>query len=475
VTGRAVVVGAGPNGLAAAATLARAGLRVTVLEAEDTFGGGTRTSELTAPGLLHDHCSAVHAMAVGAPSILGLSLGRHGLTWRWAAVDLAHPLDDGTAGVMVRDIEETARSLGPDGNRWLRVFGASSASFGELQDDLMRPILSAIPRHPVLLARLGLLATVPATTLAHAFVTPQAKALFGGVAAHANRPLSDALSSAVGVALICACHRYGWPVAEGGSRAISDGLAAVLRDHGGEILTGRRVVALAELPRADVVMLDLGPGAVARLAGDRLPRRVERAYRRYRHGPGTYKVDVAVRGGVPWTNAACRRAGTVHAIGELVELVEAADQVDRGVMPTRPFVVVGQQALADPSRARGTLQPVSAYAQVPHGYTGDATAAILDQIERFAPLFRERIECLTITSPAGLEASNANYVGGDILTGAGTLFQTVFRPRVSRSPYATGVDGVFICSAATPPGPGAHGMNGWNAAHAALGWLGAAA
>jgi phytoene dehydrogenase-like protein len=276
------------------------------------------------------------------------------------------------------------------------------------------------------------------------------------------------MSSSVGVALICACHRFGWPVAAGGSQAISNALAAYVRERGGTIETGVRVRSLAELPQADVVLLDLAPGAVAEIAGERLPARVARAYRRYRHGPGAFKVDLAVRDGVPWTNESARRAGTVHCIGPFKELVAAERDVNRGRMPARPFVLVGQQYLADPQRSARDVHPVWAYAHVPRGYDGDITEAVLDQIERFAPGTRERIVASAVSSPAAIESANANYVGGDIITGANDPIQVLFRPRLALDPYATGAPGVFICSAATPPGAGAHGMNGFNAARSAL-------
>jgi phytoene dehydrogenase-like protein len=268
--------------------------------------------------------------------------------------------------------------------------------------------------------------------------------------------------------LICSCHRYGWPVARGGSQAIADALAAVVIEHGGRIETGREVRSLDELPQADAVVLDLAPGAVADLAGERLPTRVARAYRRYKHGPGSFKVDLAVEGGIPWTEAAPRRAGTVHAVGSFEEIVVSEREINRGRMPERPFVLVCQQYLADPSRSRGDTHPIWAYAHVPSGYSGDATEALLDQIERFAPGLRERIVARAITTPAELEQRNANYVGGDIANGANTPWQMLIRPRLALDPYATGIPGVFICSAATPPGGGAHGMCGYNAAQSVL-------
>jgi phytoene dehydrogenase-like protein len=463
----AIVVGSGPNGLVCAAKLAKAGVKVTVLEAEETIGGGTRSSELTLPGLIHDECSAVHTMAVGARSLNELDLKRHGLEWCWPEVDLAHPLDGGSAGVVLRSLADTARGLGEDGPRWERIFGSPSRGFGELSEDIMRPILH-VPRHPVRLARFGLPAAMPATLIAKKFKTEQARALWGGCAAHAFSPLGQIMSSSVGMALICAGHSYGWPVARGGSRAISDALAAVIGEHGGIFETGQRVTALTDLPRADAVVLDLAPGAVAEIAGSSLPARVARAYRRYKHGPGAFKVDLAVAGGVPWRNEATRKAGTVHVAGSFAEIVAGEREINRGRMPERPFVLVAQQSLADPTRASGDVHPVWAYAHVPSGYTGDATEALIDQIERFAPGLRERILATAVRSTSEIAKQNANYIGGDIITGANTPWQTVIRPRLALDPYSTGIPGVFICSAATPPGAGAHGMNGYNAAGSVL-------
>ncbi|MEZ0239881.1 MAG: phytoene desaturase family protein, partial [Chloroflexota bacterium] len=325
----AVVVGSGPNGLACAVALAREGVGVTVLEAAEEIGGGTRTSELTVPGVLHDHCSAVHPMAVGSPFLRSLNLERHGLEWCWPEVDLAHPLDDGSAGVMVRSVPETVSGLGPDGAAWKRLFGSSSANFDALNEDLFRPVLH-VPGHPIRLVRFGLPAATPATVLARSFKAPQSRALFGGAAAHALAPLNGLMSSSVGAALICACHAYGWAVARGGSRSITDALASALAEHGGKIETGVTVRSLSDLPAADAMIFDLAPGAVADIAGDRLQPRVARAYRRYRHGPGAFKVDLAVEGGVPWTNEAARRAGTVHAAGGFDEIVHAEREVNRG-------------------------------------------------------------------------------------------------------------------------------------------------
>ena len=464
---RAIVVGSGPNGLAGAVELAKAGLSVTVVEAGDEIGGGTRTSELTVPGVLHDHCSAFHPMAVGSPALRSFGLAEHGLQWLWPEIDLAHPLDGGTAGVMRKSIDATAERLGPDGARWKRVFGAPSRSFESLTGDVMRPLIH-LPVHPLRLARFGVPTLAPATVLAGRMRTNEGRALWAGVAAHAFSPLTRPMSSAVGMALVCAGHTWGWPVARGGSRAITDAMAAALAARGGRIETGRRVADLGELEDADVILLDLAPAGALEIAAGRLPRRVERAYRRYRYGPGAFKVDLAVEGGVPWRSEECRRAGTVHAAGALEEIVAAEAEVNAGRMPERPFVLVGQQYLADPSRSSGDVHPVWAYAHVPSGYAGDATDAVIDQIERFAPGLRERIVGQAVRRTTELPAYNANYVGGDIITGANDPLQLLSRPRLALNPYATGLPGVYICSAATPPGAGVHGMNGWNAARSAL-------
>jgi phytoene dehydrogenase-like protein len=313
-----------------------------------------------------------------------------------------------------------------------------------------------------------MLAFPPATAVARVWRTERARALFTGVAAHAMHPLGRPMSPAIGLMLITAGHRHGWVVARGGSRTITDALAAVLAKHGGTVETGVRVRSLADLPPADLVLLDLSPGAAAGILGDRQPAGARRAYRRFRHGPGAFKVDLAVEGGVPWTSEACRRAGTVHVGGSTAEMVAAERDVSRGRMPQRPFVLVAQQYLADPDRSAGDVHPVYAYAHVPNGYSGDATDAVLDQIERFAPGLRDRVVRRFVRSTTDMARYNANYVGGDILTGAKTVSQLLAGPRIGLDPYRTGVPGVFLCSAATPPGPGAHGMCGYNAACSAL-------
>jgi phytoene dehydrogenase-like protein len=462
----AIVVGSGPNGLAAALTLASEGVEVTVLEAADELGGGTRSSELTLPGLLHDECSAAHPLAVDTPFSRRFDLTAHGLTWRWPEVQYAHPLDGAAGAAAYRSVEETAVALGNDGRAWQSVFGPLAERFGDITADFLRPMLH-VPEHPIALARFGLYSGLPAAVLARRWSSDEARALFAGVAAHAFRPFTSLMSSAIGLALGTAAHGYGWPVAEGGSASISRAMISLLEGAGARFETGVRVQSLDELD-ADIAMLDLAPAAVARIAGDRMPRRIARALTRYRHGPGTFKVDFAVEGGVPWAYEPACRAGTVHLGGALEEIAAGERLVHGGRMPDPPFVLVCQQYLADPARSLGDVHPVYAYAHVPAGYAGDLTAPIEAQIERFAPGFRARILARATKSVAETEAHNANYVGGDVVTGSNDAVQLVFRPRVALDPYSTGIPGVYICSAATPPGAGAHGMCGYNAALSAL-------
>jgi phytoene dehydrogenase-like protein len=466
----ATVVGSGPNGLAAALTLADAGVSVTVLEAADTPGGGTRSSELTLPGLIHDECSAAHPLALDTAFSRRFDLGAHGLTWLWPEVQYAHPLDGGGGAAAYRSMAETAAGLGPDAARWTGVFGPLVAHFDAISEDITAPILG-VPGHPVQMARFGLRSAPPASLLARRWRTREGQALFAGVAAHAMRPFTSPLSSAIGVTLATAAHRYGWPVAAGGSRAISDAMIAALTERGGTVQTGVRVDSLADLVGRDLVLLDVAPGAAARICGAGMPGRVRRPLEHFRHGPAAFKVEFAVEGGVPWSYVPACGAGTVHVGGDLAEVRAVEAMVHRGQMPERPFVLVCQQAVADPSRARGNIQPVYSYAHVPAGWDGNATAAIEAQIERFAPGFRNRILARHVRSVAATEAHNANYVGGDIVTGANDPRQMLLRPRLALDPYSLGIPGVYLCSAATPPGAGAHGMCGYNAARFALTYL----
>jgi phytoene dehydrogenase-like protein len=463
----AAVVGSGPNGLASAIHLARNGVEVTVYEMADAIGGGMRTSEHTVSGVLHDDCAAFHPTGVASPFFQSLPLAEHGLTWLWPEVELAHPLDDGKAAVMLRSVHDTAALLGEDERRWSQTFGA----FVERCDDLLADALSPVvrwPSHPVLFARFGLTSLPSATWTARRWKTDEARALFGGVAAHALTSLRAPFSSAVGMMLTTVGHAYGWPVVKGGSRELAVALASYFESLGGTIHTGVHVTSLAHIPPTDIVMLDTSPTAALTITDGKLPRKVQRAYGKYVYGPGAYKVDFAVRGDVPWTNADVARAGTVHCGGSFEEIVEAEQFTCHGQMPARPFVLVGQQYLADPSRSNDGVNPIWAYAHVPHGFDGDATEAIISQIERFAPGFRDRIVGMFVRNTTDMATYNPNYVGGDIAVGANTMKQMIMRPRIAVNPYATGADGVFLCSSATPPGGGVHGMCGLNAARAAL-------
>ncbi|AFA71515.1 putative FAD dependent oxidoreductase [Gordonia polyisoprenivorans VH2] len=464
---RAVVVGSGPNGLAAAVRLAQAGLDVEVLEAATEIGGGTRSSELMRPGVLHDHCSAFHPLGVASPFLASLPLERYGLRWRWPEIDCAHPLDDGTAGLLYRDLDATARALGADGARWKALFGPLAARMDDVAVEILRPV-AHLPRHPLVLARTALRVLPPATILARYLRTPQARALLTGMAAHGFTRLDRPGSSAAGVMLVAAGHRHGWPVAQGGSSSITAALAALLGDLGGHVHTGVHVRDRADLADADVVVLDVLPEAAAQILGDAMPRRIRRTFGRRRPRAAAFKVDYVIDGEVGWTAPGCERAGTVHLGGTYTEIADAERQVLAGTMPQRPFTLVGQQWLADPGRAAGNLHPLWAYAHVPAGYDGPAAEAITAQIERFAPGFAERIVDMHVTSPAQLAQDNPNNVAGDIGGGPNDLLHLVVRPRATVRPYGTGVDGVYLCSSSTPPGGGVHGMCGFHAAGVAL-------
>jgi phytoene dehydrogenase-like protein len=468
----AVVVGAGPNGLSAAVVLARAGLRVLVRERADEPGGGLRTLPLTLPGYLHDHCSAIHPLAAASPLFRRLALSEHGLSWVTPPVALAHPFDDGTAAILA-SFGETADTLGPDGHAWRALFAPLA---GEL-DGLLEEVLAApihLPRRPLLLARFGLPGLLPAATLARArFRGSRARALFAGIAAHAFRPLEAAGTSAFALVLGAAGHAVGWPFPAGGAARIAGALAALLAAHGGRIETGAEVRSLDDLPEARATLLDLTPWQVIRVAGRRLPGGYRRRLAAFRYGPGAFKLDWALAGPIPWRAKECARAGTVHLGGTLEETADAERRVARGELPERPYVLVAQHTLFDPSRAPPGRHTAWAYAHVPHGHAGDATAAVEAQVERFAPGFREVILARAARGPLELERENPNLVGGDVGGGESSLSQLVFRPAPRLVPWSTPVRGLYLCSASTPPGGGVHGMCGLHAAEAALRELGA--
>jgi phytoene dehydrogenase-like protein len=470
----AIVVGSGPNGLAAAIELARAGRSVLVLEGRETIGGGLRTEELTLSGFRHDTCSAIHPLAVASPFMRSLPLGEHGVEWIHPPAPLAHPLDDGSAVVLERSLDETATGLAGDGDAWCRLL----APFVAGADDVLGAILSPPrpPSHPLLLARFGLRALRSAGGLARStFTGERARALFAGNAAHAMLPLDAAASASFGMVLALLGHAVGWPFARGGSQTIADGLASILRSLGGEIETGHPVASLGGLVAdrrkgSRVVLLDVTPRQLLALAGDRLPPRYRRALSRYRYGPGVVKVDYALAEPVPWRATGCSRAATVHLGGTLGEIAVAEQEVARGGHPARPYVLAAQQSLFDTTRAPGGSHTLWAYTHVPNGSseTRRAVEAIEAQLERFAPGFRDVVLERSVLAPDALEARNPNYVGGDINGGSAELRQLLARPVLRPVPYRTPLDGVYLCSSSTPPGGGVHGMCGLHAARATL-------
>jgi phytoene dehydrogenase-like protein len=464
--GSATVVGSGPNGLAAAIVLAAAGRSVTVLEGEESVGGGCRSADLTLPGFVHDSCSTVHALALASPFLSRLPLARHGFEPAHPEAPLAHPLDDGSAVLMEHSVEETARGLGTDTSAYRRLFGPLVGEAEPLLRQLLGPLRP--PRRPLLLGRFGMSGIRSAVGLARSrFEGERARALFAGCAAHSILPLSAPASAAFGLVLVLSGHAVGWPVARGGSQRLADALAAHLRELGGTVATGRRVASLDELP-AGAVLLDVTPRQLVRLAGDRLPRRYRGALKRYRYGAGVFKLDWALDEPIPWTASEAGRAGTVHLGGTLDEIAAAEDAVARGEHSERPFVLLVQPSLFDPSRAPPGKHTAWAYCHVPNGSTRDMTDAIEGQVERFAPGFRDMVLARSAMDTAEVERRNPNYVGGDIIGGRQDLRQLFTRPVARPVPYSTPLPGVFLCSSSTPPGGGVHGMCGYWAARAAV-------
>ncbi len=464
----AIVVGSGPNGLAAAITLARAGRSVRVYEAADVAGGGLSTSELTLPGFRHDLCSTILPLSVASPFFRTIDLAARGVELIHPAAPFAHPLDDGQAVVLERSVGATAAGLGEhDGKAWRRLFGPLVRSAEQLESELLRPIVH-LPRHPLALARFGIPALRSAEGLARsAFDDEPARALFAGVAAHSMLRLDRPLGASFGLVLATFAHAVGWPMARGGSVAVAEALVAELRAHGGEVVTGHRIGSMADLPPSRAVLFDVTPRQLGAIAGDALSGRTRRHTERFRYGSGVFKIDWALDGPVPWAAEGPRRAATVHLGGTLPEIAAAEADVASGRHPARPYVLFVQYSPWDPSRAPDGKATAWAYCHVPAGSTFDMTDRIEAQVERFAPGFRDRILARSTHSPAKMEAHDGNYVGGDINGGIQDIRQLIFRPWPSLDPYRVGA-GLYLCSSSTPPGGGVHGMSGLLAARSAL-------
>ncbi len=463
----AVVVGAGPNGLAAAVTLAQQGRSVVIFEAADTIGGGSRTAELTLPGFHHDVCSAIHPLGMASPFFRALPLSRHGLKWIQPNASLAHPLDDGTAVLLSRDMQTTVDGLASDGAAYRRLLNPFVLNWQPLLDEILGPLRP--PRHPFLMARFALLAIRSARGLASSrFKSERTQALFAGLGAHSMMPLDSMLTSAFGIMLGSLAHAVGWPMAAGGSQSIPAALADYLDAMGVEIVTRRRIQSLDDLPQAKAVLLNTAPNQLSQIAGSQLPTGYLRKLKRYRYGPGVFKVDWALDAPIPWTARQCLEAGTVHVGGTMEEIVAAEGAVGQGDHPERPFIILAQHSLFDSSRAPEGKHTAWGYCHVPNGSIVDMTARIEAQIERFAPGFGDRILGRHTRNSVDMEAYNANYVGGDINAGIPDLRQVFTRPLPRLSPYTTPLRDLYLCSSATPPGGGVHGMCGYHAARVAL-------
>ena len=463
----AIVIGSGPNGLAAAITLAREHKSVLVIEAGRTLGGGARSAELTLPGFVHDICSAIHPMAVASPFFRTLPLDKHGLEWVHPSAPLAHPFDDGTAALLEMSLDDTGKTLGRDAQAWFRLMDPLVDAADTLFHEALGPL--RLSRHPLLLAQLGWRAVWPALWLARTrFRERNARALFCGIAAHGILPLSRFMTAAIGVMLGMAGHAVGWPMPRGGTRRITDALASYFQSLGGEVITGWRVQSLDELPRASALLFDVVPRELVKICGPRLPATYRRRLQRFRHGPGSFKVDWALDGPIPWKAPACARAGTVHLGGTMEEMARSEREIWQGICPDPPFVLIAQHSLFDNTRAPAGKHTAWGYCHVPHASTEDMTDRIEAQVERFAPGFRKLILARHVMTPADLERYNPSYIGGDITGGVMDWTQTFTRPVAHPTPYATPVTGIYLCSSSTPPGPGVHGMCGYFAARAAL-------
>jgi phytoene dehydrogenase-like protein len=463
----AIVVGSGPNGLAAAITLAREGLAVRVYEAAPTIGGGIRSAELTLPGFIHDPCTTVVATAVASPFLASVDLARHGVELIHPDAPAAHALPDGRSVLLERSVQATADGLGVDGPAYRRLM----APLVEDADRILPWVLGLPirpPRHPIAIAKFGIRAIASSTILARLFREERAPTLLGALSSHALTPLRQPATASFGLVLALAGHAVGWPVVHGGSQRLADALVAELVDLGGEVVAGHEIRSMDELPPVRATLFDVTPRQLVRIAGDRLPDGYRRALERFRYGPGVCKVDYALDGPIPWSDQRLARAGTVHLGGELPDIERSEVEVARGRMPVRPFVILVQASRFDESRAPAGAHTVWAYAHVPHGYPGDASGALEAEVERAAPGFRDRIRARAVHTAPQLEAYDANYVGGDIGGGAQDLRQLFTRPVIRWDPYATPVRGLYLCSSSTPPGGGAHGMCGHLAARSAL-------
>lgn len=466
----AVIIGSGPNGLAAGTALAQAGCSVLILEAADEIGGGTRTRELTLPGFLHDVCSGAHPMGILSPYLKTLPLSAHGLEWILPEASVAHPLDSGPAVLLTRSVEQTAQGLGSDSKRYAAFVAPFLKNAEGLLADALAPL--GIPSNPLLLARFGLRGIRSAEGLAGRFKGDSARALFAGCAAHSILPLSRLLSGAVGLLFLITAHTRAWPVARGGSAAISRALAGCFQELGGSIQTGQRVYSMSDLPPARTYLFDTDPMQLAAIAGSLLPSRYIRRLRNYQFGPGVFKIDWALNGPIPWRDPACLKASTVHVGGTFEEIAAAEAAVWRGEHPEKPFVLVVQQSQFDPSRAPPGKHTGYAYCHVPSGSHLDLTETVERQVERFAPGFRDQVLARHVMRSSDFLAHNANYVGGAITGGTADLFQLFTRPVARLDPYSTPNQSIFICSASTPPGGGVHGMCGYHAAQSVLRRLG---
>jgi phytoene dehydrogenase-like protein len=469
IASKACVVGAGPNGLSAAIVLAQAGLQVEVFEAEPTAGGAARTMELTLPGFLHDFGSAVHPMGAGSPFFASLPLADHGLEWIHSLAPLAHPLDDGTAMVLERDLKDAEASLGTDGKTWRGLMQPFAEHWWEFAPEILRP-QPAIPRHPWLMARFGMNALLPAKTIAGVFRSERTRALFGGFAAHSFLALDEAMSGAFGMLMAITAHAVGWPIPRAGSQSITNALCSYLASLGGKVTTSRRVESLSQLPAFDAVLCDVTPRQLLAIAGDRISSGYKRRLQKFRYGPGVFKVDYALSEPIPWKAAECLRAASVHLGGSFEEIAASEKAVSRGEHAERPFVLLAQPTLFDSTRAPVGKHTAWAYCHVPNGSKVDMLQRLEDQIERFAPGFREIVLARRVFRTSELESMDANLVGGDIGGGVLDIRQFLFRP--SWRHYATSAKDIYICSASTPPGGSVHGMCGYHAAKKTLARLG---